>query len=768
MGVTANRPKNHMRQSKDALRYHSEGRPGKIEVIPTKPVASQLDLSLAYSPGVAAPCLAIKEDPDAVDLYTARANLVGVVTNGTAVLGLGNIGPRAAKPVMEGKAVLFKRFADIDVFDLELDASDPDEFIRIVRAMEPTFGGINLEDIKAPECFVIEQALREQMSIPVFHDDQHGTAIISTAALINAVELCGKKLDEVKVTCLGAGAAATSCMRMWASVGVKDANITMLDIDGVLYQGRAGVDEFRQRFARPADEPRRTLTECFRDADVMVGLSAGGLVSAEMLRLMAKDPIVFALANPVPEVDYDTAVTARPDAIVATGRSDYPNQVNNVLGFPYIFRGALDVRASTINEAMKVAAARAIATLARQDVPDDVLRAYERDRMSFGPRYIIPKPFDSRVLYWVAPAVAQAAMDSGVARQPIDIEAYRERLYRTISPARRVMWRVTEVAKSKPGRIVFPEGDHPDILRAAERLIDAGIAEPVLLGSQRRIEALRVELGLELKDVVVKDHLKDERFDSYVNAYWQKRCRHGVTPHLAARAMRTSRMNFALMMLAQGDAAGVVAGVRRDYPATIRPALQIIGVREGVKRASGMYMVVGKKDVRFLADTTMNIEPDAETLAETAILAAEMVHELGIEPRIAMLSFSNFGDAPHPQSVKVAKATALVKQRCPELNIDGEMQVNVALDENARAPYAFSTLKGSANVLIFPNLDAGNAAYKLLAAAGHVDVIGPIILGMRKPVNVLQQGSSVDAIVHMTAMTVARAARLKTLPPIPC
>jgi malate dehydrogenase (oxaloacetate-decarboxylating)(NADP+) len=753
-----------MRKTEEALLYHSQGRPGKIEVIPTKPVASQLDLSLAYSPGVAAPCLAIKDDPDAVDLYTARGNLVGVITNGTAVLGLGNIGPRAAKPVMEGKAVLFKRFADIDVFDLELDAPDPETFINAVRTLEPTFGGINLEDIKAPECFIIEKRLRELMSIPVFHDDQHGTAIISTAALLNALELQGKKVDQVQVTCIGAGAAATSCMHMWASVGVPYENITMFDVDGVVRVDRpGGVDEFRARFARPASDARRSLADCLRGADVMVGLSAGGLVTAEMVKTMADKPIIFALANPDPEIDYEAATAARPDAIVATGRSDFPNQVNNVLGFPYIFRGALDVRASTINEEMKVAAARALAELAHQEVSDDVLRAYSSDRMRFGPRYIIPKPFDTRVLYWVAPAVAEAAMKSGVARQQLDIGEYRERLYRKISPARRVLWRVTESAKEHPSRIVFPEGEHPDILRAAERLADAGIALPVLLGSVERIESLKHSLGLSLHGVSVLDHRKDPRLQSYADALWQKRQRQGVTEHVSRANLRSSRIEFALMMLDQGDAEGVVAGLRQGYPATIRPALQIIGVRPGVKRASGMYMIVGKDDVRFLADTTINIEPDAETLAETAILAAETVRDLGITPRVAMLSFSNFGDARHPASQKVAQATAIVKQRCPDLMIDGEMQADVALSEEARERYSFSSLKGSANVLIFPNLDAGNAAYKLLAASGRVDIVGPIVLGMRKAVNVLQQGSSVDAIIHVTAMTVARAVRLKEL-----
>ncbi len=752
-----------MSRREDALKYHSAGRPGKIEVTWTKPVASQLDLSLAYTPGVAEPCREIASNPDAVDLYTARRNLVAVVTNGTAVLGLGNIGPRAAKPVMEGKAVLFKRFADIDVFDLELAENDPDRFIQIVQALEPTFGGINLEDIRAPDCFVIERALRERMSIPVFHDDQHGTAIITTAALRNAAELQGKSLDSLKVTCIGAGAAATSCMQMWVRLGVKRENITMTDLAGVLFDGRGDIDEFRAPFARPSSDPRRTLAEAMVDADVMIGLSAGGVVTPAMLKSMGKKPIVFALANPDPEIDYQLARETRPDALLATGRSDYPNQVNNVLGFPYMFRGALDVRARTISEEMKLAAAEAIAALAREDVPDDVLRAYGRQRMRFGHDYIIPKPFDSRVLYWVAPAVARAAMQSGVARDTLDPDEYRERLYRTISPSRRVLFRITETAKADPRRIVFPESENDNILRAAHRLLEEGLATPVLLGAPLRIQEHAEQLGIALEGAILIDPRESPDLDNYVESYWRKRQRRGTTRHHAFKELRRSRTAFGLMMLDAGHADGLVAGVRQDYPATIRPALQIIGVREGVRRAAGMYMVVSKTDVRFLADTTINIDPDEDTLAEIAILAADAVRDLGIEPRVAMLSFSNFGDAPHPESRKVANATSKVKALRPDLMIDGEMQANVALDEDARAPYPFCTLKGSANVLIFPNLDAGNAAYKLMGATGGVEVIGPIVLGMRKQVNVLQQGASVDAIVHMSAITVARAIRREAL-----
>jgi malate dehydrogenase (oxaloacetate-decarboxylating)(NADP+) len=743
----------------DALRYHSRGRPGKIEVVSTKPVASQLDLSLAYTPGVAAPCREIAADPEKVSLYTARQNLVAVVSNGTAVLGLGNLGPRAAKPVMEGKAVLFKRFADIDVFDIEVDETDPMRFVEIVRALEPTFGGINLEDIRAPDCFVIERALQERMSIPVFHDDQHGTAIISAAGLRNAAELQNKRLDELQVCCIGAGAAATSCMQMWVRLGVKRESITMVDVNGVLVEGRPDLDEFRAAFARPKSDPRRTLADAVVDCDVLIGLSAGGLVTRSMLRTMAKKPIIFALANPDPEIAYDEAISERPDAIVATGRSDFPNQVNNVLGFPFVFRGALDVQARRVSEEMKVAAAEALAELAREDVPDEVLRAYGRHRMRFGRDYVIPKPFDNRVLYWVAPAVARAAMASGVARQSLDVDEYKARLYHTISPTRRVLWNITEAAKAQPKRIVMPEGDSDSILRAARAVVEADIAQPILLGSADRLNEHAKRLGFDLEGITIVDPRESGRLDAYIDAYWQKRQRRGVTRLAALKELRRSRTAFGMMMVAEGDADGLVAGVRQPYPATIRPALQIIGVRDGVKRAAGMYMVVTKQGVRFLADTTINIEPDAESLAEIAILAADAVSELGLEPRVAMLSFSNFGDAPHPASKRVAEATAIAQRLRPELMIDGEMQANVALDEEARAVYPFSKLKGTANVLVFPNLDAGNAAYKLLQVTGNADVVGPMVLGLKKPVNVLQQGANVDSIVHMTAITAAKAIR---------
>lgn len=746
-----------MSRKEDALEYHAKGRPGKIEVVATKPVATQRDLSLAYSPGVAEPCRVIEKDPAKVNLYTARKNLVAVVSNGTAVLGLGNIGPRAAKPVMEGKGVLFKRFADIDVFDIEVDETDPDKFCDIVAALEPTFGGINLEDIRAPDCFVIERKLRERMSVPVFHDDQHGTAIISAAALVNAAELQEKKLEDLKVVCIGAGAAAIACMELWIQLGVVRDNIVMLDKEGVIREGREDGESHRMAFAVPADDPRHDLSDAMKGADVMCGLASGGLVSKEMVESMADKPIIFALANPDPEIPYDEALAASPNAIVATGRSDFPNQVNNVLGFPYIFRGALDVAATGINEEMKLAAAKALADLAREDVPDDVRRAYGDATIKFGPEYIIPKPFDARVLFWVAPAVARAAMESGVAGDEIDIDNYRERLTKMLSPTRRVMWGITSMARKDPKRIVFPEGEEEKVLRAAAIAHEDGIAKPILVGRPPVIETKANELGVDLTGIDIVDNYLDERLDGYVDALYSMRRRRGMTRSLAHKRVRRSRTHFGMMMLHAGHADGLVGGLAAPYPDTMRPALQIIGVREDVTRAAGMYMAITRGDVKFLADTTVNIDPDAETLAQTAMLAADTVRALGIEPRVAMLSFSNFGDAPHPASKKVAAATALVKSKRPDIVIDGEMQANVALSDEARAPYAdFTTLDAPANVLIFPSLGAGNIAYKLLGAMSAAELIGPIVLGMHKPVNVIPQDASVDTIVHITAITVAR------------
>lgn len=752
-----------MIRKEDALKYHQMGRPGKIAVVSTKPVASQRDLSLAYTPGVAEPCREIQADENKADLYTARRNLVAVVTNGTAVLGLGNIGPHAAKPVMEGKGVLFKRFADIDVFDLEINASDPEQLIEIIASLEPTFGGINLEDIKAPDCFVVERALKERLKIPVFHDDQHGTAIISAAALKNAAELQGKALDSLKVVCVGAGAAAIACMELWIRMGVRRESIALIDRKGVVRADREGpLDEFKARFAVPAEDPRHSLEDAMKNVDVMVGLASGGLVSKAMVRTMADKPIIFAMANPDPEIAYEDAVEARPDAIVATGRSDYPNQVNNLLGFPYIFRGALDVGARCINEEMTLAAALALAALTKEDVPDDVRQAYGGAPLKFGPKYIIPKPFDMRVLYWVAPAVARAAIETGVARDRLDIAEYRSRLSRLLSPTRRVMWRIHGVAKSDPKRIVFPEGDNERILRAAQIITDEGIATPILLGNHEQIAGRARAIGLSLDNVQIVDPPRSPELDRYKDAFWRLRARKGVTQTDALRLLSRSRTYFGMMMVQSGDADGLLSGLTSNYPNTIRPALQTIGVRSDVRRAAGMYMIVTPTEAKFLADTTINIDPSAQTLADTAILAADTVRDLGIVPRVAMLSFSNFGDAPHPSSTKVAEATRLVKEARPDIMVDGEMQADIALDESAREPYPFTALKGAANVLIFPNLDAGNIAYKLMASADGGDVIGPMVLGMNRPVNVLQRDATADTVVHMTAITVAQAIRMQT------
>ncbi len=745
----------------DALAYHRDGRVGKIEVVPTKPVATQRDLSLAYTPGVAEPCREIAEDPSKVDLYTVRSNLVAVVTNGTAVLGLGNIGPLAAKPVMEGKAVLFKRYADIDVFDIEIAENDPDKLVEVVAALEPTFGGINLEDIRAPDCFIVEKKLRERMKIPVFHDDQHGTAIITAAALINAAEIQKKKLEDVKVVCIGAGAAAISCMKLWMRFGVKKESIVLIDRHGVVRQDRAEeMDPFRADFAVPASDPRHTLEDAFEGADVMCGLASGGLVTAEMVKKMAPRPIIFALANPDPEIPYDVAKEARPDAVIGTGRSDYPNQVNNVLGFPYIFRGALDVGASRISEEMKKAAAEALAALARQGVPESVLSAYGGSAIRFGADYVIPKPMDERALYWVAPAVAKAAMDSGVATRPVDVDEYRTRLSTKLSPARRVMFQITNVARTGDKRIVFPEGDEEKIVQAARIAADEGIAHPVLIAREQVVQSIAAKMGIGLEGIEIMPRDALPRLEEYTDLLFERRQRHGLTRVTAERLVAARRTVYGMMMVATGEVDGLVSGLTSNYTETIRPALQIIGVRGGLERASGLYIVITKNDVKFLADTTINVDPDAETMAETAVLAAELVKELGIEPRIAMLSFSNFGDAKHKSSIKVAKATARVKELRPDLMVDGEMQADVALLPELREPYPFSALEGAANVLIFPNLDAGNIAYKLLAATGGGEVIGPLVLGMKRPVNVLQQGASVSTIVHMTAITAARAIRL--------
>jgi malate dehydrogenase (oxaloacetate-decarboxylating)(NADP+) len=749
-------------RKEDALEYHASPTPGKVAVVPTKPCSTQRDLSLAYTPGVAVPCLEIQRDPGLIYKYTAKGNLVAVVTNGTAVLGLGNIGAAAGKPVMEGKAVLFKRFADIDVFDLELATEDPREVVRACQLLEPTFGGINLEDIKAPECFVIEAELKRTMKIPVFHDDQHGTAIISGAALLNAVELAGKQIDEVKIVFSGAGAAALSCAAHYVQLGARQRNIIMSDVLGVVYKGRTdGMNPYMERFAAKTD--CRTLAEAMEDADVFVGLSVGNVVTPEMLKTMAPNPVIFALANPDPEIAYEAAVEARSDAIIATGRSDCPNQVNNVLGFPFIFRGALDVRAKAINEPMKLAATRALAALAKEDVPDSVLRAYGVDRIEFGRHYIIPKPFDQRVLISVAPAVAQAAMESGVAQQPVNIEEYQEQLRRRLGKAHEVMRVMVNKAQRAPKRVVFPEGEEGKILRACQILTDERIAKPILLGDEERIWAKVSDLHLHLDDVVVVDPARMPVREAYAEEFFQLRHRKGVTRSEAAELI-SNRNVFGALMVHMGDADALIGGLTEHYPDTLRPALQVLAVRPGLRRVSGLYVLITSKgDLFFLADTTVNIEPDPEDLAEIAITTAEMARRFDVEPRVAMLSFSNFGSTSHPLATKVRRATEIVRQRMPGLMIDGEMQADTAvMPEIIDQTYAFSSLKGGANVLIFPNLEAGNIAYKLLMRIGGCEAIGPILMGLSKPVHVLQRGSEVNEIVNMAAIAVVDAQETKT------
>jgi malate dehydrogenase (oxaloacetate-decarboxylating)(NADP+) len=747
-----------MIRKNDALDYHRLGRPGKLEVVPTKPLVTQRDLSLAYSPGVAEPCLEIAANPEMAWEYTARGNLVAVVTNGTAVLGLGNIGPLAGKPVMEGKACLFKKFADIDVYDLEVDARDSARFIDVVAALEPTFGGINLEDLKAPECFEIEAGLRARMAIPVFHDDQHGTAIISGAALLNGAEITGRKLADLKIVISGAGASAIACANFYVSLGVSLENITMVDSIGVIYAGREqGMNQWKARFARK-DDGSRTRADALRGADLFLGLSKAGLCTAEMLKTMAPRPLIFALANPDPEIGYAEAKEARPDAIVATGRSDFPNQVNNVLGFPYVFRGALDVRAKEINEAMKIAAAHALAALAHEPVPDSVAEAYDVSAFKFGPDYLIPKPFDTRVLWWCAPAVAEAAMKSGAARLTLDLDEYRERLQRRIGGTQHtIMRQIVQRAKSAPKRIVFPDGDNIKVLRACQIALDEQIARPILLGHEKKIRQRAAELDLDLDGVEIINPPDSPRHAAYATEYLALRCRKGVTASNATRLVNR-RIHFGMMMVRTGDADGLVAGLTSPYPDTIRPALQILGIRPDVRRATGMYMMLLKNGVKFFADATVNIDPDAATLADTAIQVADAARAFEVTPRIAMISFSNFGSAPHPESKKMAEAVGIVRRLRPDLEIDGEVQADIAVEpEKMRELFPFSRLTDEANVLIFPTLSAGNAAYKVLSALGGATAIGPILLGVNKPVTVLPRDANVDTIVSMTAYTVARS-----------
>jgi malate dehydrogenase (oxaloacetate-decarboxylating)(NADP+) len=741
----------------DALEYHSSSPAGKIAVTPTKPCRTQRDLSLAYTPGVAVPCLEIERDPSLAYKYTAKGNLVAVVSNGTAVLGLGNIGPLAGKPVMEGKAVLFKRFADIDVFDIELATLDPDEVIRTCQILEPTFGGINLEDIKAPECFYIEEKLRKTMKIPVFHDDQHGTAIISGAGLLNALELTGKNIGEIRVVFNGAGASAISCAAHYVKLGVRIENIVMCDTKGVIYEGRtAGMNDYKARYA--SNTKARTLAEALVGADVFFGLSSGNAVTAEMVAGMAPNPVIFALANPDPEIPYDVALAARPDAIVATGRSDFPNQVNNVLGFPFIFRGALDVRATIINDEMKLAATRALAALAKEDVPDSVLRAYGIEHLEFGREYIIPKPFDPRVLIWEATAVARAAMDTGVAQVPVDIQQYREALERRLGKAHEVMRIMIHKAQKQPKRLVFTEGEEGKILRACQILLDEKIATPILLGREATIRARAAELRLHLNGAEIIDPPAFARLDVYAEEFYSLRQRKGVTRTEASRLI-LNPTTFASLMLRLGDADALIGGLTTHYPDTIRPALEVIEPRSELHRVAGVYVLITPKgDIYFLADATVNIEPNSEDLAEIAIQAAEKARRFDQEPRVAMLSFSNFGSTRHPLSDKVRRAVELVRQRAPGLMIDGEMQADTAVvPQIIEETYPFSTLKGGANVLVFPNLEAGNIAYKLLQRIGGAELIGPLLTGLSRPVHVLQRGSEVNDIVQVAAIAVVDA-----------
>ncbi|MEY4702212.1 MAG: hypothetical protein RIR96_109 [Bacteroidota bacterium] len=749
-------------RKQEALEYHAKGRPGKIEVVPSKDAKTQRDLSLAYSPGVAEPCKVIADNEDEVYKYTAKGNLVGVISNGTAVLGLGNIGPTASKPVMEGKGVLFKIFADIDVFDIEINETDPDKFVEIVKALEPTFGGINLEDIKAPECFKIEQALKTQCNIPVMHDDQHGTAIISAAALLNALEIQKKKIDKVHFVINGAGAAAMACIRLYESLGARPDHFTLFDKDGVLHKGRKDVEDFKQKFCVNEKFKDLNLAKAMKDADVFVGLSVGNVVTQDMIRSMAKNPIVFAMANPDPEITYELAASCRKDLIMATGRSDYPNQVNNVLGFPYIFRGALDVRAKQINEAMKLAAVKALAEIAKSPVPDIVNLAYNEKTIAFGPTYIIPKPFDPRLLATVAPAVAKAAMESGVARiQITDFDAYAIELNKRLGLDNQLSRILSNKAKSNPKRIVFADAENAKILKAAQMVVEEGIGYPILLGNEKKIREIADANSIDLDDMPIINPQDDEHEEirkEFGEVFFQKRNRKGVNHYEAIKAMR-DRTHFGCMMLETGEADCLISGLSKNYPETIRPALQIIGTDTGVKKIAGMYLLFTKRGPIFLADTTVNFTPTAEELAEITMLVAKEVRQFNITPRVAMLSYSNFGSNNAPEAVMVRKAREIIKTMSPNLICDGELQGILAFNkELLKENYPFTELvNGDVNVLIFPNLAAGNIAHNLLQEIGGADSIGPILLGLKKPVHVLQLGSSVRSIYNMVVIAVVDA-----------
>ena len=747
-----------MVRRQEALDYHSKGRKGKIEVIPSKPTSTSRDLSLAYSPGVAEPCLEIAQNPDDVYQYTAKGNLVGVISNGTAVLGLGNIGALASKPVMEGKGVLFKRFADIDVFDIEIDEEDPEKFVQIVKALEPTFGGINLEDLKAPECFEIEEKLRKIMNIPIMHDDQHGTAIISTAALFNALEITQKDISKIKVVFSGAGASAIACANMMVSTGVQLENLWLCDTKGLVYVDRHdGMNPYKSKFAKKSN--LRSLAQVIDGADVFVGCSAKGVLTVDMVKSMAPNPIVFALANPDPEIDYPIAKAARPDLIMATGRSDYPNQVNNVLGFPFIFRGALDVHAKEINEEMKLAAAKALAALAREEVPDSVSRAYGGQKFSFGPEYIIPKPFDTRVLLWVAPAVAKAAMDSGVARNPIhDFDRYREHLEDLQGRSKDLIRSVINRAKLDPKRIIFPEGDHPLILQACENLIEEGICKPILIGSSELIRNKINELGLDLPGIEIIDPEHSEMKNAATELYLELRKHKGVGWEEAKRQV-IRPLVFGSLLCRMSQAEGLLSGLKTTYPETIKPCLEVIGVREGLGRVAGVYITIMKDRVLFLADTTMTIQPTADQLCDTAIMTADLaLNRFGIEPKVALLSYSNFGTVNNPDIEITRDAVRKIHEKRPDIKCDGEVQADTALSKRLLAEnFPWSALQGGANILIFPNLASANISYKLIQRLAKAEIMGPITCGMARPVNVLQQDSSLNDVIHMAAITVVEA-----------
>ena len=743
---------------KDALDYHSKGaRKGKIEVVATKPFVTQRDLSLAYSPGVAYPCLEIAENPALANEYTAKGNLVAVISNGTAVLGLGNIGALAGKPVMEGKGVLFKRFADIDVFDLELDTEDPDKFISAVKLLEPTFGGINLEDIKSPECFYIEKQLRAQMKIPVFHDDQHGTAIISAAALLNAVEVAGKQMNQIKIVVSGAGASALSCSEHYIRMGALRKNLIMCDSLGVIYTGRTeGMNEYKLPFAN--DTKHRTLQEALDGADVFIGLSKKDIIVGEDLKCMAPNPIIFAMANPDPEITYPEAMAARPDAIMGTGRSDYPNQVNNVLGFPFIFRGALDVMATEINEEMKVAATLALMALAKEDTPDEVIEVYGLDHLKFGRDYLIPKPFDPRVLLWESVAVAEAAMKSGVAQKTIDLDEYRMELEARLGKGREFMRSLYNRAARDPKRVVYPEGENPRIIRASYLIKQEGIAHPILVGRKSRIKAIAKSLHIPLKGIEIVDPMKHEQREAYIEEFYKMRKRKGVTMSGAKRYMER-RYTFAAMMLKMGEADAMISGITQQYPDALRPVLQVIKPRAGIKHVAGLFLLIFKEGMKIFADVTVNIEPSAEDIADIALMAAEEARRWKMSPRVALLSFSNFGSSQHPNARKMAHAVKLIREKDSTLMVDGEMNADLAImPKIQKEHYPFSQLQGSANVLIFPDLQSSNISYKLVHRLSGAEAIGPILVGMEKPVHILQVGStSVQDVANMTAIAVVDA-----------